>query len=102
MSEKDLARCQRPDVTHHAGCACHEQGWQNKWKAAVDMAARAEVKADQNWRFFELAAKDKNPLLIESDEWKAMAIELASYLKGGREDQDATISRFRELLNKKP
>lgn len=42
MSETDLARCQRDDVTHHAGCACHEQGWKNKWRAAVDMAARAE------------------------------------------------------------
>ena len=40
--ESELARCQRDDVTHHAGCACHEQGWQNKWKAAVEMAARAE------------------------------------------------------------
>lgn len=42
MSETALARCRRPDVTHHAGCACHEQGWQNKWEAAVEMAARAE------------------------------------------------------------
>jgi hypothetical protein len=47
MSEKDLARCQRPDVTHHAGCACHEQGWQNKWKAAVEMAAVAENERDE-------------------------------------------------------
>lgn len=40
--ESELARCQRNDVTHHTGCACHEQGWQNKWKAAVEMAAQAE------------------------------------------------------------
>lgn len=47
MSETDLARCQRADVTHHAGCACHEQGWKNKWEAAVEMAARAENERDE-------------------------------------------------------
>lgn len=47
MSETDLARCQRPDITHHAGCACHEQGWQNKWQAAVEMAARAQNELDE-------------------------------------------------------
>lgn len=47
MSETDLARCQRADVTHHAGCACHEQGWQNKWRAAVEMAALAENERDE-------------------------------------------------------
>jgi len=33
--------------THHAGCACHEQGWQNKYQIAVDMAARAQIKSAQ-------------------------------------------------------
>lgn len=47
IHETDLARCQRAHVTHHAGCACHEQGWQNKWEAAVEMAAQAENKLDE-------------------------------------------------------
>ena len=48
MSEdSELARCQRDDVTHHAGCACHERGWQNKWRVAVEMAARAENERDE-------------------------------------------------------
>lgn len=34
--------------THHAGCACHEQGWRNKWQIAVDMAARAQLESE--WR----------------------------------------------------
>ena len=45
--ESELARCQRDDVTHHAGCACHEQGWQNKWECAVEMAAQAENERDR-------------------------------------------------------
>lgn len=34
-------------TTHYAGCACHEQGWENKWKAAIEMAARATVERDE-------------------------------------------------------
>ena len=30
-------------TTHYAGCACHERGWENKWKAAVEMAAQAHA-----------------------------------------------------------
>jgi hypothetical protein len=30
-----------------AGCAGHEQGWENKWKCAVEMAARATVERDE-------------------------------------------------------
>jgi hypothetical protein len=33
--------------THHAGCACHEQGWRNKYQIAVDMAARDQIKSAQ-------------------------------------------------------
>ena len=33
-------------TTHYTGCACHEQGWENKWKCAVEMAARAEARLD--------------------------------------------------------
>ena len=36
-------------TTHYAGCACHEQGWKNKWKAAIEMAARAELERDM-WK----------------------------------------------------
>lgn len=36
-----------PGVTHHAGCACHEQGWRNKWEVAVEMAAQAQVERDR-------------------------------------------------------
>lgn len=39
------AECKGP--THYAGCACHEKGWENKWKCAVEMAARAEVERDE-------------------------------------------------------
>jgi hypothetical protein len=42
----ELARCQREGVTHHAGCACHEQAWQNKWEIAIEMAAQAMVERD--------------------------------------------------------
>ena len=34
-------------TTHYAGCTCHEQGWENKWKAAIEMAARATVERDE-------------------------------------------------------
>ena len=34
------------DSTHYAGCSCHEKGWENKWKCAVEMAAQAEAKLD--------------------------------------------------------
>lgn len=36
-------------TTHYAGCACHEKGWENKWKTAVAMAAQAEVDRDM-WK----------------------------------------------------
>jgi len=32
-----------PGATHYAGCACHEQGWRNKWECAVEMAAMAQT-----------------------------------------------------------
>jgi hypothetical protein len=34
-------------MTHYAGCACHEKGWENKWRCAVEMAARAEIERDE-------------------------------------------------------
>ena len=34
-------------TTHYAGCACHEKGWENKWKCAVEMAARATAERDE-------------------------------------------------------
>jgi hypothetical protein len=43
--ELEQEKCEE---THHAGCACHEQGWQNKYQVAVDMAARAQIKSA--WR----------------------------------------------------
>lgn len=35
-----------PGATHYAGCACHEQGWRNKWECAVEMAARGEARLE--------------------------------------------------------
>lgn len=34
-------------TTHHVGCKCHERGWHNKWKVAVEMAAKAQVERDE-------------------------------------------------------
>jgi hypothetical protein len=45
-----------PGPTHYAGCACHEKGWENKWKYAVEMAAQAEVNRDE-WMYRAKAAE---------------------------------------------
>jgi hypothetical protein len=34
-------------ITHYAGCACHEKGWENKWETAIEMAAQASVERDE-------------------------------------------------------
>lgn len=39
VQEPEQEKC---GTTHYAGCACHERGWENKWKAAIEIAARAE------------------------------------------------------------
>lgn len=44
MQEPEQEKC---GTTHHTGCASHEQGWENKWKAAVEMAAQAIVQRDE-------------------------------------------------------
>lgn len=54
-------------VTHCAGCACREQGWQNKWQAAVEMAARAQIERDDLQR--QLAAELRS--------WNALTNEVA-------------------------
>lgn len=41
-------------ITHYAGCACHEQGWENKWNAAVEMAALATVERDEARRIWSI------------------------------------------------
>ena len=46
MQEPEQEQC---GTTHYAGCACHEQGWENKWKAAIELAAQASVERDE-WR----------------------------------------------------
>ena len=43
VQEPEQEKC---GTTHYAGCNCHEQGWENKWKCAVEMAARAEARLD--------------------------------------------------------
>lgn len=45
-----------PGTTHYAGCACHEKGWENKWKCAVEMAAQAELNRDE-WMYRAKAAE---------------------------------------------
>ena len=37
MQEPEQEKC---GTTHYAGCACHEQGWENKLKAAIEIAAQ--------------------------------------------------------------
>lgn len=44
--EPEKSKC---GTTHYAGCSCHEQGWDNKWKAAIELAARATVERDM-WK----------------------------------------------------
>lgn len=34
-------------ITHYAGCACHEKGWENKWKVAIEMSARAQIECER-------------------------------------------------------
>ena len=34
-------------TTHYAGCACHEKGWRNKWKAAIEIATLASMERDE-------------------------------------------------------
>jgi hypothetical protein len=45
-------------LTHYAGCACHERGWQNRWKIAIDMAARAGIERDDAKRERDNALSD--------------------------------------------
>ena len=47
MSETDLARCRRPDVTHHAGCACHEARWEARLSAMVSIADGMKLERDE-------------------------------------------------------
>jgi hypothetical protein len=56
------------DHTHYAGCECHEQGWENKWKAAVDMAARASIERDAIAHDLDTLRADINALLTETDQ----------------------------------
>jgi hypothetical protein len=53
VQEPEQEKC---GTTHYAGCACHEQGWANKWKCAVEMAAQAEVNRDE-WMYRAKAAE---------------------------------------------
>ena len=46
VQEPEQEKC---GTTHYAGCACHEQGWENKWRAAIELAARAAVERDM-WK----------------------------------------------------
>ena len=73
-------------------------------KTAEAMKAwmNAEKEAAQNWHLFEITAAEKNRLLEEADSWKAVAIELASFIKPGWDDADAALERFRQLRDKQP
>jgi hypothetical protein len=50
--------------THHAGCACHEQGWRNKYQIAVDMAARTQIKSAQYEELMIEAARLAEELIM--------------------------------------
>jgi len=50
--EESNATSQEPEhrecgTTHYAGCDCHERGWENKWKSAIEIAARASLERDE-------------------------------------------------------
>jgi len=58
MQEPEQEKC---GTTHYAGCACHEQGWENKWNAASEMAAQASMERDEYRRLAsELVAAIRN------------------------------------------
>jgi hypothetical protein len=58
MSEQEPEQSDCGSLTHYAGCACHEQGWQNRWKAAIDAAARAGIERDEARRDLDNALSD--------------------------------------------
>ena len=49
-----------------------------------------------------VAANIARDLERKRDNWKAIALELACYVKGGYEDEDAAISRFTALRDNAP
>ena len=51
-------------ISHRAGCACHEQGWRNKWECAVDMAARAQIKSELRGELLVDAARLAEELIM--------------------------------------
>jgi hypothetical protein len=63
--EPEQVKC---GTTHYAGCACHEQGWKNKWMAAVEMAAYASLERDG-------AIKERNQLA----RWKQEHLTVESW-----------------------
>lgn len=54
LSRLVLGSSECKGLTHYAGCACHEKGWQNKWECAVEMAARAKVECDDARRMWSI------------------------------------------------
>lgn len=54
--------------THYAGCACHEKGWKNKWKCAIEAAAQAELKRDDAIKLAEKILSDFEGTLHCSDD----------------------------------
>jgi len=58
MSEQEPEQADCGSLTHYAGCACHEQGWQNRWQAAIDAAARAGIERDYARRDLDNALSD--------------------------------------------
>jgi len=55
-------QCQRqiniPTNPVPAEFACHEKGWENKWKCAVEMAARAQLERDAAVRVLRVLKSD--------------------------------------------
>jgi len=59
-------------TTHYAGCACHERGWVNKWKCAVEMAAIAQVERDAAVRVLESIEEIYIDGCDTYEDWKSM------------------------------
>jgi hypothetical protein len=69
--EHEQQQCGR---THYAGCACHEKGWEKKWKCPVEMAASAESH-------LEISRLQLARMVRQRD-------ALANYIDGIAEDAD--------------
>ena len=77
------------------------EGWRNKWKYAVDMAARAELCHDEWYQKCHANAVLVLDAREERDEWRECAEELALAIRRDDETTDAALEIFDKLKLKK-